>query len=138
MAENAQYHRDSEAEERAKARTAKVKAARRSRAIPTNSTNSNTKPTLNRELANFKAIVRYIVNSDASTETQKLFKQNCEHTSWRLRSFGILGQQPAINALRVCDQDQLEAVETAIMAQRTSANAKKIHDIRAQMKRSEC
>ena len=76
-----------------------MKAARRSRAAPANTTSSNTKPSLTKELAKFKAIVRYIVSSDASTETQKLFKQNSEHTSWRLRAFGIMGQQPAINAL---------------------------------------
>lgn len=134
--QQAQIHRDTEAEKRAKARTAKMKAARKSRAAPANTASSNQKPILNRELAHFKAIVRYIVSSDASTETQKLFKQNSEHTSWRLRAFGIMGQQPAIDVLRVCTQEQLEAVETAIIIQRTSSTAKKVHDIRTQMKHS--
>lgn len=65
---NAQYHLDRRAEKRAKTRAAKVKAARRRKATPTNIANCSIKPSLNRELANSKAIVRYIVNSDASTE----------------------------------------------------------------------
>ena len=96
--EHAHMKLSTEAEQRARARIAKSRERWKRPRVGKTYT-SMTKPCLSKELANFKAIARHIIANDAKDERRNLFRQNVGHIAWRLREFGIIGQQPAVNAV---------------------------------------
>ena len=132
--ENAAFTVDHAADNRAKVRKSKSRNLIWRRKSTKTDASMNTAPNLSTELANFKAIFRYIVANDLEDSQKQLFKQHTNTRQWRLRQFAIIGQQPSIRTTRICSEEERETVETAILKQRTGANAKTVYDIRELIK----
>ena len=79
---------------------------------------------LRKEIAIFKAAVRYVARNDMAPHQQEFFLSEPRQELRRLAPFAIIGHQPGINVWCVMGQVEKERVEEAICAQRTAATRK--------------
>ncbi len=86
--------------------------------------NSNVRASLGIELANFKAMVRHIIATNANQDHQCLFKSDQRVHIRRLKHFAIIGHQPGFNATRNTTEVERRKVELAILKQRTGTTSK--------------
>ena len=82
--ERAAFATDHAADERAKVRTSEATILKWRRES-TRDASMNAAASLNTELANFKAIVRYIVANDVDEANKELFRQHVSGRQWMLR-----------------------------------------------------
>ena len=83
-----------------------------------------TKPTLDREIKQFKAIVRHIMKYEAEQKVAKWFMSDARARLRRLSNLGLSGQQPAFMAYCKMAREEKEWITGAILEQKF-ANTKK-------------
>ena len=80
-------------------------------------------PTLQEELARFKAVCRHIVLHEASHADGKLFKAEQRQKLKRLADLGVLAHQPAIAAYCKATEQERTTITNAILAQKQAPAA---------------
>ena len=87
------------------------------------------KASLRKELAEFKAAVRYVACNDVELEQQHLFKAEERQALRRLLPFALLGHHPAVNCWCLTSEAEKVTIEQAICAQRVAASRKQLRVI---------
>ena len=89
-----------------------------------NETTVVTKPTLDEEPKQFKAIVRHIMKYEADRKTAKLFMSDSRARLRRLSNLGISGHQPAIMAYCKMTKEEKDWITAAILKQKNAIKRK--------------
>ena len=83
-----------------------------------------TKPSLEKEMALFKAIMRHIAKHELPEEQKRMFQMETRAKLRRLAPLGVVGNQPAIAAYCLIDAGESDQIEDAILQQKIGTNGK--------------
>ena len=116
--EKGHHLKNPEAEKRAEKRRLKARCAKVKK-LSLNETTVVTKPTLDEEIKQFKAIVRHIMKYEAEQEKAKWFRVGSRASLRRLSNLGISGHQPSIMAYSKMTKDEKDRITEAILKQKS-------------------
>lgn len=99
--------------------------------------NATVKPTLDEELAKFKAIARHIAKHEANHQQADWFKAGSRTKPRRLASLGILSHQPTVVAYcKVTDKERETIIESLLM-QKAGSNPESMRMFKEMRKANE-
>ncbi len=103
---------------------AKMMRSGRTGQVSRQTANCTTRASLGAEIANFKAIIRYIITTNADQANQCMFTVDDRSHIRRLKPFAIIGHQPGFNSCRITTEVERRKVEMAILKQRVGTTSK--------------